>query len=243
MNRLNGIVRKFAPAALTFAAASLVHAQVQPTKPPTTQPATPQATLPQNGVNSTLWFATPQARQQLNFNDNQFNGLNQAYQNAWMAYQKGVTGIDPNFDAAKRQERLNELRQNFYNDFSTAPDQYLKDPGQRKRFDQLHWQYRGYGAFSDPFVANQMKLTPAQREKLQSYQQDWYSQMNNLVPMYQKNPDQVVGQFNKIQAQTAAQINSVLTPAQQQTWQQMTGSPYTFSPDAYFPANPPGGKK
>ena len=188
------------------------------------------------------WFANPQARTHLKFNDNQFNGLKQAYQNAWMNYQKGLSGIDSNANATQRQERLNELRQNFYNDFSAAPDLYLKDPGQRQRFDQLDWQYRGYGAFSDPFVANRMKLTPAQREKLDSYQQDWYAQMNKLVPVYQKNPDQVAGQFNKIQAQTAAQINSVLTPAQQQTWQQMTGSPFTFSPDAYFPFNQPGSK-
>jgi hypothetical protein len=239
MNRLNGIIRTFAPAAIAFAAASLAHAQVQPTA----QPATPQTNPPQNGVSPTPWFADPQARQHLKFNDSQFNGLNQAYQNAWTNYQKGVNGIDSTSNAAQRQERLNELRQNFYNDFSQAPDLYLKDPAQRQRFDQLHWQYRGYGAFSDPSVADRMKLTPAQREKLNAYQQDWYAQMNKLAPTYQMNPDQVVGQFNKLQAQNAAQINSVLTPAQRQTWQQMTGSPYTFSPGAYLSANPPGSKK
>jgi hypothetical protein len=239
MNRLNGVVRTFAPAALAFAAASLAHAQGKPT----TQQASPPATLPQNGVNSTPWFANPQARLQLKFNDNQFNGLNQAYQNAWATYQKGVNGIDANASAAQRQQRLNELRQNFYNDFSSGPDQYLKDPAQRQRFDQLHWQYRGYGAFSDPAVSNRLKLTPVQREKLDQYHQDWYAQMNKLGPVYQQNPDQALGQFNKLQALTPGQINSVLTPAQQQTWQQMTGSPYTFSPDVYFPANPPGNRK
>ncbi len=231
MNRRNQIARP-AFATVALAVASLTHAQVKPAQ----QPSTPPNSI-QGGVNRTPWFANQQTRTQLKFNDNQLNGLNQAYQKAWDTYQKGVSSIPANLNAAQRQERLRELQQEFYQGFASAPDTYLKDPEQRRRFDQLHWQYRGYGAFSDPFVSDRMKLTPAQREKLQSYQQNWYNDMNKLATVYQKNPEAAVGQFNKIEAQNGAQINSVLTPAQQQTWQQMTGTPYTFSPGAYLSPN------
>jgi hypothetical protein len=223
--------------ASTLAVASW-SAQAQTQPKPATQPATPTPpAVAQGGVNQAPWFLNPQVQRQLNFNNAQMNGMTKAYQDAWQSYQKTVNSIDPKLSPAQRQERLYELRQNFYNDFSSAPDGFLKDPNQRQRYDQLHWQYRGYGAFSDPFVANRMKLTPAQVEKIGAYQNDWATEMNKLGALYRKNPTGVEGQFTKLQAQHSAQILSVLTPAQRQAWQQMTGTSYSFGPDAYFPSS------
>ncbi|HZZ82297.1 MAG TPA: hypothetical protein VFE62_27615 [Gemmataceae bacterium] len=100
--------------------------------------------------------------------------------------------------------------------------------------NQLYWQYRGFGAFADPFVANQLNLTPAQISQLGQYQQAWSTQMNKISPMFSTNRDQALQQFNKLNTQTGNQINSVLTPQQQAAWRQMIGSQYNFSPDVFF---------
>lgn len=240
MDRLNTIVRTAALAIIASIAASFAHAQAQPKGQQPTAPPTNHY-----GPNATPWFGNQQMRDQLKFNDNQYNSLNKSYQKSWEGYQKGINGIDPNLSPAQRLQRMNELQQNFYDDFATSRDMHIKDPAQRQRFDQLHWQYRGYGAFSDPFVANKLQITPAQRAKMNEAQQEWTAQMNKLEPLYQKNPEQVSGQFSKLQAQNAAQMNSILTPTQRQMWQQMTGTSYNFGPDAYFRPNTttPSGKK
>ena len=208
-----------------------------------TQPNPVQPNPPD--VNQTPWFANQQIRQHLKFNDDQFNGLNQAYQDALMTYLTGMKNIDPTLPEAARLQRMRELQQNLYKDYSRAPEKLLTDPAQRQRYNQLYWQYRRFGAFSDTTVADTLKLTPAQRDKLSQLQQEWSTQMRKLDSTYLTNREQTIKQFTIMQGQYGNQINSVLSPEQQRAWQQMIGSPYTFGPDVYLGLNarPLGGKK
>ena len=210
---------------------------------PNPQPGTVQPNPPD--VNQTPWFANQQIRQHLKFNDDQFNGLNQAYQDALMAYLKGMKKIDPTLPEAARLQRMRELQQNLYKDYSRAPEKLLTDPVQRQRYNQLYLQYRRYGAFADPAVANTLKLTPAQSDKLYQLQQEWSTQMRKLDSTYLTNREQTIKQFTIMQGQYGNQLNSILSPEQQRAWQQMIGSPYTFGPDVYLGLNarPLGGKK
>jgi hypothetical protein len=247
--------------ALVFAVFPFLHGQVPSQAPPAqgqpqlqpgqvqpgqaqVQPGTTQ-TVP-GGINQTPWFDNPQLRRYLQLNDNQYNGLNKAYQDAWTRYNQGVSGLDKNLPEAQRQQQMRNLQQNFYKDYSTASGQALTDPAQRQRFEQLGWQYRGFGAFSDPNVASKLQLSQDQLNKLNQYHQDWTNQMGKLGGVYQNNPQQANEQFSKMLGEHANQLNSVLTPQQQAMWGQMAGNPYPFGPEAYFRSNtvaPPPVKK
>jgi len=216
--------------AVVVGAVVLGQAQAQTKTPPaSTQPG------PTPGMmNQTPWFSSPQIRQQLKINEEQFNNLNNAYRKGWENYVSNLNKVDPTLSESQRQARMNELQQNFNKDFSAAWQQVLTDPTQRQRYEQLFWQYRGYTAFSDPTVMERLKLTPEQRARLNQFQQDWSMQMSKLGPMYQTNRDMAIKQFNTLQTQNIERLNSVLTPEQRTAWQQMTGTPYTFAPDVYF---------
>jgi hypothetical protein len=245
MNR--NLVRASAIAALALTATTYVWGQTAPaapagqgqTPPPAPgqiqnpQPPAGQANLIPGGINQMPWFSNPQLRQELKLNDQQHNDLNKAHNNAYTSYQTGIKGLDKLPDA-QRQQQMNTLHQSFYKDFSNAAQNVLTDPAQRQRFDQLGLQYRGYGVFSEPTVAAQLKLTAEQQQQLSQLHQNWHTQMSKISPQYQNNRDQALKQYSELQGTSAKQLNSILTPGQQTMWQQMTGTPYSFHPDIYF---------
>jgi len=194
-------------------------------------------------ISQTPWFSNPQVRQQLNLNDNQFTGLNKAYQQAYNTYQQGVNGLDKTLNDTQRQQRMNELQGNFYKDLTNSTNTVLTDPKQRERYNQLYWQYQGYGAFTNPMIAEMLKLTPEQRDRFRQMQQDWSTQMSKLGPLYQTDKQQAITQFSKLQGQNTDRINSVLTPEQQKMWQQLAGNSYNFPPEVYFDSMTPSSSR
>src|SRR5262249_13211201 len=101
-----------------FAFAACMRVEAQPKTPPGTtpaggQPTTQPGTAPAGGpstINQTPFFNAPEVRQHLNLTNNQYQGMNQAYQNAWSTYQKGINNIDPNWSAVKRQQAMQDLQ-------------------------------------------------------------------------------------------------------------------------------------
>src|SRR5262245_38827006 len=104
MNFIGKPVGAWAFAMAVFTLGTLRHTAPNPVQPNPTD------------VNHTPWFANQQIRQHLKFNDDQFNGLNQAYQDALMTYLTGMKNIDPTLPEAARLQRMRELQQNFYKD-------------------------------------------------------------------------------------------------------------------------------
>jgi len=234
VNLFRTLVRAIAVTAVVFGIASFAHGQVQQK----TQPATPQInTMP--GITQTPWFSNMQVRQQLKLNDEQFNNLNKAYQQAYTTYQKDINGLDKTLPDAQRQQRMRDLEQNFYKDLGNSTNTIFTDPAQRQRYNQLYWQYQGYRAFSNPTIAEMLKLTPEQRDRFNQMQSDWTTQMGKLGPLYQTDKQAAIDQFGKLQAQNTERINSVLTPEQRTAWQQMAGMPFVFPPEMYFNLNTP----
>jgi len=194
-------------------------------------------------IGQTPWFSNQGVQKQLNLNNEQLGQLNKAYGQAWGSYQKGLSqlGNDTNLSATDRAQRMRDLEANFHKSFSSGINDSITDPAARQRFNQLSWQYRGYGAFSDPMVQQKLNLTAEQRQKLNEYQQDWTTRMNELNPTFSKDATAGGKRFSEMQKQADERINSVLTPEQRQTWQQMIGERYNFEPGAYFQSNNQGG--
>jgi hypothetical protein len=180
------------------------------------------------------WFYSPAVRQQLKIDDTQYNTLNKAYVQYWTPYNQTVTALPADIDEVERQKRIAAAYGQFNTGFNKASAQVFVDPDVRNRYNQLHLQYQGYGAFQDPQVQTRLKLTDRQRQDFDRYYTDWNKQMNTYADEYATDPQGVNKRFTASWKDTRDRINTTLTPEQRKTWDEMAGEPYDFEADAYF---------
>jgi hypothetical protein len=184
------------------------------------------------------WFADQGVRRELGFDEKQFNQLNQAYRNAWQRYNQSERGLATDLPDEKRMQRQRAFRNDFDRDFSRSRDAVLSDAQRRERYNQLYYQYRGYDAFGDPDAARTFNLTPQQQQQLGQFREDWNSRMAGVGELYATDPNAATQQYRELQVQLRNRLGSTLTPAQRRQWEQASGAPYDFSPDAYFGTEP-----
>jgi hypothetical protein len=194
-----------------------------------------------NGISQTPFFTDSAARRQLNLNNNQFNALNRAHQNAYSRYNQAVRQLDPNLTEQQREQHLQQLQAQFNQDLSGTVNTTLTDPQTRSRFDQLNRQFMGFNAFNDPTIRRQLNLTPQQVRQLRTLSNNWRQQLQQ----FRRGAGNDLGaidqnQFAQLQQQAMAQLNGVLTPEQQQLWSQQIGQPVSFSPNVFFGADDTG---
>jgi len=188
----------------------------------------------QGGMGQTPWFSNPEVRQQFKLNDTQYDQLNKSYGESYGRYQQGMKDFGKDLTPEQRGQKMGELQQGFTKDFSTSANKVFTDPQQRQRYNELNLQYQGYNSFSNPTVQEKLNLTPEQRQQLGQQGQEWHKKMAGLGQMYQTDPQGATKQFNAMRKTYGQNVNTVLNPQQQQTWQNMTGQPYNFQPSAYF---------
>jgi len=193
------------------------------------------------GISQTPFFSDPGVRRQLNLNDNQFNTLNRAYLDAYNRYNQGITGLNTSLTPQQRMAQMQQLENQFNNDFARNVDTTFTDPRFRTRFDQLNRQFMGVNAFNNTAIQRQLNLTPQQLQQLQQLATQWRQQLmqfnsNNGVGVSGIDPQE----WNQMYSQYWNQLNTVLTPEQQQIWMQLTGQRYTFPSNLYVPNRPTG---
>ncbi len=190
-----------------------------------------------NGMRQTPWFSNPNIRQQLQLNDDQFNRLNQAYTQSWQRYNQGLSGLDRNLNEQQRMQRMQEMNGSFQKDFSKSVNDVIADKAARQRYNQMEWQYRGYDAFNDPTLQQQLNLNDEQRQKLTQYQNEWNNQMRSWQGEFGKDRDGVANRFREARRAQQERINSTLTPDQRKMWTDMGGKPFDFPVDIFFQAD------
>jgi hypothetical protein len=191
-----------------------------------------------NGFSSNPWFSNMALRQQLNLNNNQFNQLNQAYSKAWNGYQNSLRNM-----GNLPPDQFNNQTQQYWNAFNNAMTQAAQNTltaQQYQRFRQLYYQYQGYGAFSNPAVQQELRLTAPQQQQFNKYAQDFNQNLNG---MFNNNAgtQELNNAYMNLRNQMNGNINSTLTPQQQRQWQQMLGAPHNFTAPSQ-PGRSPGGK-
>jgi hypothetical protein len=196
-------------------------------------------------IGRTPFFTDPRVRQQLNLDDTRFNELHRARQEAFMRFNQGVTGLNPNLTEQQRMQQMMALENQFNQNFNTALDTTFTDPRLRNRFNQLNWQFQGFGAFTDPFVRQQLDLTPQQQRQFRQLNTEWRRQLQRLRRAgNDQNPGLTQEQIAQMQQQFRQQIQTLLTPEQQQNWNQLIGQPFPVTPgwDVFDqqPQNPAG---
>ena len=198
------------------------------------QPGSADPVYDPYSINQTPWFSNSAVRSELNLTDDQYNRLNKGYTQSWTRYNSNLSGLKSDLAQQERLRQRQELYGTFHKDFSTGMDDIVTDAAARRRYQQLHWQYRGYGAFNDPAIQKQLKLTDPQRLQLSNYDREWNTQMQGWNKNYAAQRDITTKRYNESRAQYHERINSTLTPEQQAAWSEMAGKPYDFPADVYL---------
>jgi hypothetical protein len=186
------------------------------------------------------FFVDPGARRQLNMNDQQFNQLNQARQQALMQLDQAMNQLNQNQNLTPQQraQQVQQLRARFNQQFGQTVDTTFTDPRLRQRFNQLDWQFRPFAAFNDATVTQQLQLMPEQQRQLRQLGIRWRQQMQRLSRAGSSeaiDPTRANEQFAAMQLQYQQQIQQILTPQQWQAWNQLIGPQYNFPQTAFFP--------
>ncbi|MDB5385576.1 MAG: hypothetical protein JWM11_1222 [Planctomycetaceae bacterium] len=187
------------------------------------------------GPDERPWFSHPEIRRELNLKNEEYRDLYQNYNQSWAAYNQGLSNLEKDQLDIDRAQLQQSLYGSFSDSLSQAADNAIQDPSIRKRFDQLHLQYRGYSAFGDPAVQQRLNLTEKQRTQFDTYHREWDQNLITLGKSFSSNRAGTLGRFNRAQQDARERINLTLTPEQRATWIKMIGQQYSFPADAYLP--------
>jgi len=190
----------------------------------------------QNGfMNQTPFFSDPGVRQQLNMTDTQFNTLNRNYQDAVARFNAQVNRLSPGLTADQRALQMDRLTQQFNQSLSGNLNSTLGNPQTVNRFNQLNRQFTGLNAFNDPTIRQQLNLSPDQLRQLRTVQHNFRQQLQQFRRGAGNDLNSVdQTQWNQLMGQYVSTLNNILTPEQQQMWQQQIGQPFTFSPTLFM---------
>lgn len=101
------------------------------------------------------------------------------------------------------------------------------EPKQAKRLKQIQLQQRGTQALSDPKVANALKLSETQRDKIASIQESSRKEMAELFKDGGREGFQKIGALRK---ETQEKVQNVLSDDQRTAWKEMLGEELKLSP-------------
>jgi Spy/CpxP family protein refolding chaperone len=186
------------------------------------------------GVGRSPWFTDPAVRRELKVNETQYNRLVKDYNQAYETYNSDVAALKKDLTEAQRRQRMLELSNNFYGTYSKSLDDVFTEPAARRRYNQLFWQYRGYGAFDDPTISKKLDLTAEQRESIRRYEDKYNRELAEMRTAYAKDRPAVGRRYASWWKQTRDRINSTLTAQQRQAWSDFVGDPYDFPVTVYF---------
>lgn len=187
------------------------------------------------GIGPAPWFGNPSIRQELKLNDEQFNRLNRDYKQNWDRYQTEQKSLGATLTPQQRQERMQELQSNFNQGFNRSTENLFTEPGQRNRFNQLHYQYQGYGSFNDPTVRERMKLSRDQQNRINELDRNWQRDMRGMTSNFATDREEGTRRYRDWSRKNRDGLKDILNEDQHRMWGETIGDPYDFSPDVYFP--------
>lgn len=203
----------------------------QPTPQPGQRPAQPAAqpgTIPPATAFPTPLYRMTDIGKSLNLTPEQITNLNKLTDTTQARYRDDYTKLGT-LPEADRAARVQELNQRYATDWNKAANDVFNDT-QRARYQQLNYQYGGFGAFSDPEVQRQLSLTPEQIRNLRA-NTDWSTQqLADINRAGVTDASRGAAMYRDYWTARQQRMNQFLTPQQQQTWTRMTGPPYTFQP-------------
>jgi len=195
--------------------------------------AQPAAQPGKTPVAPTYAYPTPLYRmndvsKSLNLTPEQITNLNKLTDATQTRYRDDYTKLGTLNDA-DRFTRMQELNQKYYADWNKGAQDVFNDT-QRTRYQQLNYQYGGFGTLYDPNVQKQLNLTADQQKALRD-QWDWSNQqLADINRVGTTDATKGAQMYRDYWTARQERMNKYLTPEQQKAWAKMAGDPYTFQP-------------
>lgn len=144
----------------------------------------------------------------------------------------------------ERQKRFTAMRQQ--EDKKVAE---ILDAKQLARLKQLQLQQRGVRALGQSDVADSLKLTPDQKQRVQTAMQGEQDGMRQMFQGFQPGAEppsdeqrqQIMKKMQDLRTGTDSKLNAVLTESQKAQFKQMQGAPFTFPQQRFGGFGGPGG--
>jgi hypothetical protein len=177
-----------------------------------------------------MLLSIPEVQQELKMTQPQIDKLQTKQQELRQAMQEIFQGGGgPPSSPEEREKifaRIRELQDKALAD--------ILDTRQQKRFRQLELQRQGPAALARKDVADELKLTEAQRGQIQTIQQQAGEAMRGAMQgvdfqnMTPEDRQKLGAKMQEIQKAAGDKITATLTAAQRAQWKTMQGEPFKF---------------
>lgn len=170
----------------------------------------------------------PEVQRELKLSDTQVEQLKTLGQEMSSKAQETFRGVQN----LPREERFRRFRA-FNQEWEKRIGEILNER-QSDRLAQLHLQLQGQRALSRRDVADKLRLSTDQRQKVDAALDAEREAMKEAFrgfsggTMTQGERDRIDQIFREVRAQTDARLNAVLTDSQRRQWQSMLGAPFKF---------------
>jgi hypothetical protein len=135
---------------------------------------------------------------------------------------KGQASFAKDLQGLSQAERLKKLAErNKANEQALAG---ILKADQLKRLKQILLQVRGNQALQEPEVAEALKLTDDQKQKIKAIQAAAFREMRPLAR--DADDPETMKKLAEIRKATQEKVVGVLTDSQKATWKEMTGEPF-----------------
>jgi Spy/CpxP family protein refolding chaperone len=174
--------------------------------------------------------------QQLNLNDQQKTQVQSLMQN--QRQQAQAIRQDASLTPEQKRDKFQQLRKSNHQQMLG-----ILTPEQQQKFQQLRSERKGMGRGKmggGMGPMSRLNLTPDQKAKLDPIFQSTRQQVEAVRNDPSLTPEQKQAKMREIHQGTQSQVNSILTPEQQQQWQQMKMH-RGRGPKASPPPAPPSG--
>jgi len=128
--------------------------------------------------------------------------------------------------AGEREQAMRSLRQKSYEKLAVFLNEILT-PQQLKRFEQLKLQYDVPSILLQPEIVNKLKITDEQRQRFMGVIQEMQKAVAPLMKEARSagNPQEILPKVIALRRDCERKIEALMTAAQKQQWQKMTGKP------------------
>jgi len=128
-------------------------------------------------------------------------------------------------EGEERRNKAMEINREINAGVMTSLGSILK-PEQTKRFEQISLQSRGAQAFADPKVAEGLKITDEQKDKLKEINESANEKRRELMQGFQDDREGTMKKLAEFNKELMGKVAALMTDDQKKTWKEMTGEPY-----------------
>jgi Spy/CpxP family protein refolding chaperone len=131
-----------------------------------------------------------------------------------------------NLKGAEREQAMKSLRQKAHQELEASLKELLSTK-QFRRFEQLKIQYETPSILVQPEVVKQLNITDEQRQRIIGAIQEMQKEIEPLLKAAKSggNPQEILPKVIKLRRDCEGEIVALLTAAQKQQWEEMTGKP------------------